>query len=302
MDHELRTGLRAVIAAYVLWGGLTIYWHELDGYRAVELIGWRMLFASVVMAVAVTVRKGWRSIGTAFGHPATVARILGAAALVVANWTAYVWTIVNDRVIESALGYFMSPIGTTLIGIVVLHERVSPLRRLAIVLAGLSVVVLWAAYGRMPTAALIIAGSWSIYSLLKRQIPLGSIEGLASETFVMIVPAIGVVLWASGQRGAVVERAGVGDWVLLSMAGLVTVVPLALYATAARRVPFTLIGPLQYIVPIINFALGWLVYDEDLPTSRLVGFALVWTALAAVTIDTVRTNRAPRSSAIAVAS
>jgi chloramphenicol-sensitive protein RarD len=301
MDHELRTGLRAVVTAYVLWGALTIYWHELDGYRAIELIGWRMLFATIVMAVAVSIRRGWSSIRAAFTSHRTGLRITAAAILLVANWTAYVWTIVNERVIESALGYFMSPIGTTVIGIVVLHERTSPLRRLAVALAAVAVGVLWVAYGRLPMAALVIAASWSVYSLLKRQIPLGAIEGLASETFVMLVPAGGVVLWESGRAGALVEQAGPGDWSLLSMSGLVTAVPLALYATAAKRVPFTVIGPLQYIVPIINFALGWLVYGEELPASRLVGFLLVWGALAAVTIDTVRANRTTRMPTVAVA-
>jgi chloramphenicol-sensitive protein RarD len=285
---ELSRGVRAAVAAYVLWGLLTIYWKQLAEFDAFELIGWRIVCATVVMALVVTFRRRWPVLVAAFRDHRLLARLTIAALLLTANWTAYVWAIVNDRVLETALGYFMAPLGTMVLGLTVLHERATRLHKLALVLAALAVVVLTVSYGRPPVVALILACTWSLYGLFKRQVPLSPVESLAGETFVLFLPALAVVLVGGAQGGGIPATATAPEWVLVLLTGVVTAVPLLLFAVAAQRVPFTLLGALQYLVPTINFVLGWLVYDEAMPLDRLVGFALVWIALVAVTIDQMR--------------
>ncbi len=295
-DDGVAIGVRAALAAYTLWGLLTIYWRELHGFDAFELIGWRIALASVVMALVVTVRRRWPVLRAAATDRRLVTRLTIAALLLAVNWTAYVWAVTHDRVIETALGYFMAPLGTMLLGVVVLRERPSAAQRAAIGLAVVAVVVLTGSYGRPPWIALALATTWSVYGLLKRQVPLSPVESLAGETFVLTVPAVVLAAALAGRDDSIPAAADAGQWVLVSFTGLVTAVPLVLFAVAARRLPFTLLGPLQYLIPTINFVLGWLAFAEPMPAVRLVGFAFVWAALLLVTVDRLRL--APRAAAV----
>lgn len=290
----MRLGIQAGIAAYLIWGLLTLYWKQLADFDPFELIAWRILFSSVVMATVITVRHRWAVLAAALRSGRLLLRLTLAAVLLTVNWTSYVYAVVNDRVIETALGYFMAPLGTMLLGIVVLKERPRFWQWVALACAVVAVVVLSISYGRPPLIALLIAVSWSFYGLLKRQIPLTAIESLAGETFVLIVPAIIVAALLAGADDAIPTVATGGEWALIALTGVGTAVPLLLFAVAAQRVPFTILGPLQYLVPTINFALGWLVYDEALPADRVVGFAIVWLALAATAVDQVMAARANR--------
>ena len=204
--------------------------------------------------------------------------------------------------LETALGYFMAPLATMILGVTVLGEPASRLQKAALGLAAAAVVVLTLSYGRPPWIALVIAVSWSLYGLLKRQVPLTPIESLAGETLILLVPAVILVAVVAGRSDSVPSSATAGDWALIALTGVVTAVPLLLFAVAAQRVPFTLLGALQYLVPTINLLLGWLVYDESMPADRLVGFALVWIALIAVTVDQAATSsrRSVRESARAL--
>jgi chloramphenicol-sensitive protein RarD len=288
VTDETSRGVRAAVAAYVLWGLLTIYWKQFAAFDPFELIGWRILCATAVMAVVITIGRRWAVLATAFRDRRTALRLLVAAILLTANWTAYVWAVTNDRVIETALGYFMAPLGTMVLGVTVLHEHATRLHKVALVLAALAVVVLTISYGRPPLVAFILAATWSVYGLLKRQVPLTAIESLAGETFLLTLPAIVLVVVMAGRGGSIPTTATGGEWTLVLLTGVITAVPLLLFAFAAQRVPFTLLGALQYLVPTINLVLGWAVYDEPMPMDRLIGFALVWAALAAVTIDRLR--------------
>lgn len=288
---ETSRGVRAAVAAYAIWGLLTIYWKELAGFDAFELIGWRIACAGVVMAGIVTLRGRWPALLAAGRDRRLMARITIAALLLTANWTSYVWAVVHERVIEAALGYFMAPLGTMLLGILVLHEHTTRLQRFALACAASSVVVLTISYGRPPILAFVIAASWSLYGLCKRQVPLSPVESLAGETFLLSVPAAALAaVLAFTIDDSIPATATAPDWILVLLTGLVTAVPLLLFAFAAQRVPLTLLGGLQYLVPIINFLLGWLVYDESMPADRLIGFALVWLALGAITVDRWRTT------------
>lgn len=281
------------MTAYLLWGFLTIYWKQLDAFDALELIGWRMVSAAAVMALVVTWRRTWPTIWHAMTTWRTLRTVLVAAALLTVNWGSYVWAVTNDRVIETALGYFMAPLVTMALGVFVLGETPTSAQRFAFGSAAVAVVVLTISYGRPPWVALLIAGSWSFYGLVKRRVELGAIDSLAGETFVLLLPAIAFLVAVSGEPSSVAGTADAGQWVLVAGTGVVTALPLTMFAWAAKRVPFTLLGPLNLIVPVVNFGLGWAVYDEPVPVARLIGFAFVWIALLAVMWDRIRAGRRP---------
>lgn len=285
---EIRRGIGLAVIAYLLWGLLTVYWKALGDFPALELIGWRLLMAVALLVVILAITGRLRVLGEVARDPRLRRRVVLAAVLLVTNWTAYVYAVVADHIIETALGYFMAPLGTMLIGVVVLHERLGRAQQLAVVLAVAAVVVLTVSYGRIPLVALLLAATWSVYGLLKKQVPLHPFESLAAETSALLLPAIGLVIWGAAQADGVVQTASATQWLLVLGSGAITVAPLLLFAAASHRVPLTVLGPLQYMVPTINFLLGWLVYHEDLPLTRFIGFALVWSGLAVVTTDSLR--------------
>ena len=288
MEREQMRGLQAAVTAYLMWGLLTIYWKQLSGFDPVELIGWRVVSASVVMALFMQLTGGWPEVRGAFSDRPTAVRIAVSAVLLTANWATYVWAIVNSRIIETALGYFLAPLGTMAIGVFVLGEQITPLKRWSVAFALAAVVVLTVSYGEVPWIAVMLAASWAAYGLTKRRVPLEAAQSLAAETLVLIVPAIIIVAAGWWRDEGVLQVATAVDWGFLLGSGIITAVPLVLFAFAAKRLPFTVLGPANYLVPIINFLLGWLVYEEPLSTSRFAGFALVWVALTLVTLDTLR--------------
>jgi chloramphenicol-sensitive protein RarD len=178
-----------------------------------------------------------------------------------------------------------------LIGVMVLGERLRASQTVAMVLAGAAIVVMTVSYGRIPWVALMLAGTWCVYGLLKKQVPLHPFESLTAEISLMSVPAVAIVAWGATQSTSVVRTASPTTWLLVLGSGVITVVPLVLFAGAAKHVPLTVMGPLQYMVPTINLGLGWLVYHEELPLSRFMGFVLVWSGLVLVAADSLRRRR-----------
>lgn len=294
-QERLRSGIIAGLSAYLVWGALTLYWKQLHEFQPFELVAWRIVSASAIMALILTATRRWGHLKPVLQSRALFGRVVLAALLLTTNWCSYVYAVVNDHVIETALGYFMSPLGTIAVGVIVFHEPLSRLQRIAVGLAGLAVVVLTVTYGSVPWIALLLAGSWSMYGWLKKQVPLTPVESMSAESFVVVVPALIVAVVLSGRADSIPNTADSLHLVLILMTGLATVVPLMLFAWAAQRVPLTLLGPMQYIIPTTNFLLGWLLYHEDLPLSRVLGFALVWAGLVLITVDTVQRQRGTRS-------
>lgn len=290
-EQRLRSGIVAGLTAYLVWGALTLYWKLLVDFDAFELVGWRVMSAAIVMAAVLTGTRRWQHLRPVVRDRALLGRVVLAALLLTCNWCSYVYAVVHGHVIETALGYFMSPLGTIAVGVIVFHERLSRLQLIAIGLAVLAVVVLAVGYGKVPWIALLLAGSWSMYGWLKREVPLTPLDSMAAETFVVLVPAIVVAIALAGGTHSIPTTASGGQLVLVAFTGVATVVPLTLFGWAAQRVPFTLLGPMQYLIPTINFFLGWLRYHETLPVERVVGFALVWVGLVLITVDTVRVRR-----------
>jgi chloramphenicol-sensitive protein RarD len=303
VQRDSRDGIASGLGAYLLWGALTAYWKLLDEFDAFDLIGWRIVTAMILLLVLVAAQKRLRVVAGALRDTRLLSRIISAAVLLVVNWTLYVWAVVNEHVIETALGYFIAPLFTAMIGVFVLREPLRLLQKVALGFALASVIVLTVAYGRPPVVALAIAASWAFYGLLKKQVPLRPVDSLTAETTVLTLPALVFVGWSLTRATPVFAESSALDVALVLLTGLITAVPLLLFAHAALRLPLTVIGPMQYIVPVVNFLLGWIVYNEDMQPERFVGFVLVWIGLACTFTDTIRNSdgRAARANDAATA-
>ena len=294
-ERETRAGIASGLAAYLLWGMLTAFWKLLSDFDALELIGWRVVTALILLLILVAAQQSMPTVIGALRNPQLLLRLVGAAILLVMNWTLYVWAVVNEHVIETALGYFIAPLFTTVLGVFILGERLRRLQKIALGFAFIAILVLTFSYGKPPLVALAIAGSWAFYGLLKKQVPLRPVESLTAETILLLIPALLIIGWSFSREGSLVSTATTAQFVLVSLTGLATAVPLLLFAPSALRLPLNVIGPLQYLVPVINFLLGWLAYGEELQTARIVGFLLVWCGLVCSLIDTTR-RRAARTA------
>lgn len=290
-----RSGVAYGLGAYITWGLLTIYWKFLKDFNAFELIGWRVVTSSIILLTVIIYTKRLRSLVTALRDPKLCLRIALASILLSINWTTYVWAVVHENVIETALGYFISPLATMIIGFAVLREPIRSAHRAVIAFAGIAVVILTYSYGRPPYLALIIAGSWSVYGYLKKQVPLSSLESLSAEVLMLLVPAIGILIWGFNRSDSVKNIATTTQWTFVLFTGLMTAIPLLLFGAASRRVRLSLLGPMQYLVPTFNFFLGWLAYNEKLDTTRLVGFAFVWFGLVILITDSVKSSKTSRN-------
>ena len=285
-----RSGVAYGLGAYITWGLLTIYWKFLKQFNAVELIGWRIVTSAIILLCVIIFTKKLRNLLTALRDRKLRARVIFASIMLAINWTTYVWAVVHENVIETALGYFISPLFTMIIGFAVLRETMKAVHRAVIVFAVVAIVILTYSYGRPPYLALIIASSWSIYGYLKKQVPLSSLESLTAEVFALLIPAVAILFWCFNRADSVPNNATTIQWIFVLLTGLMTAIPLLLFGAASRRVRLSLLGPLQYFVPTFNFFLGWLAYNEKLDITRVVGFAFVWFGLVILITDTLRTS------------
>ena len=292
--HRQDTSQAAValsFSVYFLWGALTLYWKELQDFDPFELIGWRIASSVVVLVVVMSATRRLRPLLIALRTPQLFLRISLASILLTINWATYVWAVVNDHVLETALGYFIAPVLTIVIGVSVLHERLRMIQKVAVAFAVSGIAVLTIAYGRVPWIAITIASSWSFYAYLKKKVPLQPLESLTAEVLVLAVPAIAFLFATWNNVDSVSSTANFTEWIFVAFTGVITAIPLLMFASASQRTPLTILGPMQYIVPTMNFLIGWLLFDELLTTSKVAGFALIWVCLALVLTDLFRTQR-----------
>ncbi|MDP9418163.1 MAG: EamA family transporter RarD [Actinomycetota bacterium] len=286
---EQRRGFLFGVAAYLLWGLFPLYWPLLEPAGAVEILAHRVLWSLVVVVALLALARNWSWLRTLGGRRL---RLLTVAALVIAvNWGMYIWGVNTGHVVETSLGYFINPLVTVLLGVVVLGERLRPAQWVAVALATVAVAVLTVAYGRPPWLALTLATSFGTYGLLKKQAGVGAVESLTLETGILAVPALAYVLFLHAAGDGSFGTARPLHAVLLAASGLVTAIPLLCFGAAAIRVPLTTLGLLQYLAPVVQFVLGVLYFHEDMPAARVAGFALVWLALAILTVDGVQNHR-----------
>ncbi len=286
---EQRRGFLFGVAAYLLWGLFPLYWPLLRPSGAVEILAHRIVWSLAVVGVLLGVAHNWHWVRT-LGRRRLLLLTIGAIVVAI-NWATYIYGVNSGHVVETSLGYFINPLVTVMIGVLVLRERLRRAQWTAVTLATAAVVVLTVDYGRPPWIALILAFSFATYGLTKKKAGVGAVESLAVETAILALPALGylALLHASGD-GAF----GGHGWlhaVLLVGSGLVTAIPLLCFGGAAIRVPLTTIGLLQYLAPIMQFLLGVLYFREEMPASRAAGFALVWIALVILSVDGVRNHR-----------
>jgi chloramphenicol-sensitive protein RarD len=294
-----RRGVAYGLACYLLWGLFPLYWPLLEPAGAVEILAHRIVWSLVFVLGVLALTRSWGWVRPLLCDRQSLARLTLAAVLVAGNWCLYIWGVNNEHVVETSLGYFINPVVTVLIGVVVLGERLRRLQWVAVGLGALAVVVLTADYGRPPWIALGLAFSFAAYGLLKKQVGarVGAVQSLTVETAVLILPALGWLLLLEARGEGQLGHSGAGHGLLLASAGVATAVPLLFFAAAARRVPLSLLGMLQYVAPVLQLLTGVLIYDEPMPASRLAGFALVWAALVLLTADGLRNRRRVRREA-----
>jgi chloramphenicol-sensitive protein RarD len=286
--------------AYGLWGVLPLFFVLLAPAGAIEIVAWRIVLSLLFCAVLLTVTRGWSALRTILADRRTVLIIGAAAALILVNWLTYVFATLSGHVLEASLGYFTNPIVTVLLGVFVLRERLRPLQWVAIAISAIAVLVLAINYGEFPWIALILAFSFGLYGLIKKQVG-GSVDALSGLTLetAWLAPASTIALVVIAASGdLVLGTAGAGHALLLLSAGVVTAVPLLAFAAAARRLPLSYLGLTQYLAPILQFIIGVVVLHEEMPVARWFGFALVWVALIVLSIDGLRAGRAARRESL----
>ncbi|WP_414497576.1 EamA family transporter RarD [Streptomyces sp. CRN 30] len=274
-----------------MWGLVPLFWPLLKPAGAGEILAHRMAWSLVFVAAALLSVRRWAWAGELLRQPRKLGLVTVAAAVITVNWGVYIWAVNSGHVVEASLGYFINPLVTIAMGVLLLGERLRPVQWAAVGTGFAAVVVLTVGYGRPPWVSLSLAFSFAVYGLVKKKVNLGGVESLAAETAVQFLPAAGFLLWLSARGDLTFATEGAGHAALLAATGLVTAVPLVCFGAAAIRVPLSTLGLLQYLAPVFQFLLGVLWFDEAMPPERWAGFALVWVALTLLTWDALRTAR-----------
>jgi chloramphenicol-sensitive protein RarD len=283
-------GLAYAFACYLLWGFLPLLFIALPPTGAVEIVAWRILLSLVFCVILLTATRGWsRFVGLA-RDPKALRTLALAGALVVVNWSVFIYATLSDHVIEASLGYFTNPIVTVLLGVVVLRERLRPLQWLAVGVSALAVLVLAIGYGQFPWIALTLAVSFGLYGLVKKQVGsrADAIGGLTAETALLAPAAIAALVFIASTTGITMGTVSPLHTVLLSSVGVATAIPLLLFAAAARRIPLVYLGLVQYLTPALQLVIGVFLLGEPMPLERWLGFGIVWIALAILAGDMLR--------------
>lgn len=291
---EQRTGVLAGFAAYGLWGVFPLVFRLLDDVSAVEILFHRIAWSLAVVLGVLAVQRRLPALAALVRHRRSLRLLALAAVFISINWLTYIWAVNNDHVVDAALGYYVNPLLTVALGVLVLGERLRPAQKVALGFGAASVLVLTVANGRVPWIALVLAASFAAYGYLKKDAGAAALTSLAIETAVLAPVAV-IGLSAFAVQGELSFTNG-SVWrdLLLAALGVVTAVPLLLFATAATRIPLSMLGLLQYVTPTMQLICGVVILDEDLPPERLAGFVLVWVALTVLATDAVRSERRSR--------
>lgn len=288
-----KVGVISAIAAYTMWGIAPVYFKQLQALPAMEVLMHRVVWSALILVVLIGALKQWPKVKAAVQNVRVMRVLFIAGLLLGANWLLFIWAINNDHILDASLGYYINPLINVFFGRLVLGEKLRPMQRVAVVLAVLGVSILIVSYGEVPWIALVLAITFSIYGLLRKQVAVDSLPGLFIET-VMLLP-IALVYWIgfAGEHSNMLTN----DWhlnALLVAAGVVTTAPLLCFTAAARRIMYSTLGFFQYIGPSIMFMLALYLYGEPLEESRLVTFGFVWLALVVFSADSLRAYRSQR--------
>ncbi|TDP62123.1 EamA family transporter RarD [Roseateles toxinivorans] len=293
MNSSYSKGVLSAALAYACWGLFPLFFKLLGHVNPAEVVAHRTVWSLLFVLLVLAVMKRFAWMRDLLGKPRVLAAFALSALLLACNWLVYVWAVQNDHVLDASLGYFINPLVNVALGFLVLHERPRKLQWLAVGLAAAGVLWLTLQAGRLPWVALALAFSFGFYGLLRKIAPLGALEGLTLETLILTPVAIAALAWWSWQgHGALVAGDG-ATLALLLLAGPLTAVTLLLFASGARRIPMTTLGLLQYIAPTLQFGLGVWIFHEPFQPARLIGFALIWLALAVYSLESLWTRWRP---------
>lgn len=295
-EMEIRKGTLYGFMAYASWGLLPLYFVALSPAVPIEILAQRIIWSLVFCLLLGVVLRDFEWVRPLLANPRRIATLSTAAVLLSVNWGVYIYAVTSGNVVESSLGYFINPLILVILGVVVLKERLRPLQWTAVGLGAIAVLIISLDYGRLPWIALTLATSFATYGYIKKQVGT-NIDALASmtlETAVLAPFALGTVFWLAQTGDATFISEGAGHTALLLTTGVVTAVPLILFAAAARRVPLATMGLLQFFAPVLQFITGVFILGEAVPLSRWIGFSIVWFALVVLTYDTIRISRQRR--------
>jgi chloramphenicol-sensitive protein RarD len=288
---ERSLGLIFGLSAYLLWGLFPLYWPLLKPASAYEIVAHRAIWTLVFCLIVLAFHKKLRKTMSRIREPKIFFGLLATSALISVNWIVYIWATNAGHVVEASLGYYINPLVIIAFGVLLLKEKMRLGQWVAVGIASVGVAVLTIDYGRLPWIALALAISWGSYGVIKKVLDLGALEGLTIETMLSFIPYLAFLL--------ILENNGTGQFghdlglsLLLLSAGAITAIPLLLFNGSTTRLPYTVIGLLQYITPTIQFSIGVWVRHEEMSTARWAGFAIIWCALIALAIDLVRSSRA----------
>ena len=290
-----KLGLLFGISAYSLWGAFPLYWPLLEPANPIEIVSHRAVWTLVFCFMVLSATKALKSTLATLKQPKITARLFLTSILISINWLVYIWATNNGHVVEASLGYYINPLIIIGFGVILLKEKMRPLQWVAVAIASIGVLVLTIDYGHLPWIALILAISWGSYGLIKKQLGLGALEGLAIETLISAFFYLAYLVYI-GNQGTGQFGHSWGLTILLISAGAVTAIPLLLFNGSTNRLPFTTIGLLQYITPTLQFSIGVWVRHEEMPTARWIGFLIIWVALTTLALDLVKSSRTVNNS------
>ncbi|WP_318842166.1 EamA family transporter RarD [Streptomyces marincola] len=289
-----RSGLVYGFAAFGLWGLLPLYWELLSDTGAEEVLAHRMLWSLPTALLLLALVRSWSWIRPLLRQPARLGLLLLSASLITVNWYLFIWAVAHDRVLEASLGYFINPLLTIAMGVLLLGERLRRTQWAAVGIGASAVVVMSVAYGEVPWISLILSTTFALYSLTKKKTALDGLQGFTADSAIQFLPAV-VFLAVLGARGdSTFTSEGTGHALLLVVSGLATALPLIFFGAAAVRLPLSTVGLMQYIAPTTMFLLGLFAFGEEMPPERWAGFVLVWVALCVLTWDVLRRARRSR--------
>lgn len=280
----MNRGIAYALFAYIYWGMLPIYWKLLQHVPSLEILSHRVFWSFVFFAVLISFRRGWKELKVKLLADGNKWIIFAPAIIIGFNWFIYIWAITSDHVIETSLGYFISPLISVFLGVIFLKENLRRLQWAAVSIAALGVLIMTFVYGQFPWIAVILAGTWGTYGLLRKKSPLNSMEGLTLETGILTFPVSAYIIYLLFTESSS-YTINLQTCLLLTFTGVMSGIPLLIYITAARMINLSLLGILQYIYPTIIFLLGVFVYNETLNEGKIIGFAFIWIALAVYSID-----------------
>ncbi|MFD6244104.1 EamA family transporter RarD [Streptomyces roseolus] len=293
---ESRAGLAYGIVAYAIWGLVPLYWPLLKPASAGEILAHRMVWSFAFVGLALLALRRWGWMKELLAHPRKLGLLTIAATVITVNWGLYIWSVNNGHVVEASLGYFINPLVTIALGVLPPPPPPPPAPGGAVAMGFAAVLVRGAGTGPPPWISLVLAVSFAVYGLVKKQVNIGGLESLAAETAVLFLPALGYLLLLGSRSELAFGTEGAGHMALLASTGIVTAIPLVCFGAAAIRLPLSTLGLLQYLAPTFQFLLGVAYFHEAMPPERWAGFSLVWLALTLLTWDALRTARRSRAA------